>query len=73
MRRHVLNNLKAHKDFLMLSLDRKVGLESQKSYKDKVKSGFFDKYLAGEKILDVGFAGHEGDGQPIVPQAIGST
>lgn len=55
----------------MLGLNRKVGLESQKSYATKVKSGFFDKYLAGARILDVGFAGHGGDGQPIVPHAIG--
>lgn len=51
--------------------DRKVGLESQKSYTAKVHGGFFDLFLSGNAILDIGFAGHEGDGQPIVPQAIG--
>lgn len=55
----------------MFAKDRIVGLESQKSYADKVESGFFAKYLAGENILDVGFAGHEGTGQPIVANAIG--
>lgn len=50
---------------------RRVGLESQKSYKAKIEEGFFDRFLSGEAILDIGFAGHEGDGQPIVPQAIG--
>lgn len=56
---------------LKLTLDRIVGLESQKTYADKVSSGFFDRYLSGEHVLDVGFAGHAGTGQPIVPQAIG--
>lgn len=55
----------------MFDRDRIVGLESQKSYRDKVDSGFFAKYLSGENILDVGFAGHGGDGQPIVANAIG--
>ena len=51
--------------------NRKVGLESQKSYVAKVQSGFFEKYLSGPSVLDIGFAGHGGDGEPIVPQAIG--
>jgi SAM-dependent methyltransferase len=55
----------------MFAKDRIVGLESQKSYVDKIESGFFAKYLSGQNILDVGFAGHEGTGQPIVPNAIG--
>jgi len=58
-------------NFRMFAKDRIVGLESQKTYVDKVESGFFDKYLSGNNILDVGFAGHEGTGQPIVPNAIG--
>lgn len=51
--------------------DRKVGLESQKSYQAKIAGGFFDRFLSGEAILDIGFAGHEANGQPIVPHAIG--
>lgn len=50
---------------------RKVGLESQKSYVAKIESGFFNRFLSGRAVLDIGFAGHGGDGQPIVPQAIG--
>jgi SAM-dependent methyltransferase len=56
---------------ITLDPDRKVGLESQKSYQTKLERGFFDRFLSGEAILDIGFAGHGGDGQPIVPQAIG--
>jgi len=58
---------------LVIALDpaRKVGLESQKSYTSKIDSGFFDRFLSGTAVLDIGFAGHGGDGQPIVPQAIG--
>jgi hypothetical protein len=55
----------------MFPKDRIVGLESQKTYVDKVESGFFEKYLSGPNILDIGFAGHEGNGQPIVENAIG--
>lgn len=55
----------------MLSKDRIVGLESQKTYAAKVESGFFEKYLSGDHVLDIGFAGHDGSGQPIVPNAIG--
>ena len=45
--------------------------KARKSYLAKIESRFFDRYLAGENVLDIGFAGHGGDGQPIVPQAIG--
>ncbi len=56
---------------MLIDPSRKVGLESQKSYKAKIENGFFARFLSGPAVLDIGFAGHEGDGQPIVPQATG--
>ncbi len=36
-----------------------------------LSSGFFDRYLSGANILDIGFAGEDADSSPIVDQAIG--
>lgn len=50
--------------------DRKVGTEAQGTYLEKLKNGFFDKYMSGNG-LDVGFAGYEEGCEPILPTAIG--
>jgi SAM-dependent methyltransferase len=51
--------------------DRRVGIETQKSYDDKSLSGFWTLYANGANILDIGFKGHiEGCG-PIAEHAIG--
>ena len=50
---------------------RSVGNEAMKSYAQKLHSGFIARYLSGAHILDIGFRGHSGLQQPIVPQAIG--
>jgi len=50
---------------------RPVGTESRKSYRDKIANGFFDKYLSGETILEIGYKGGVDGTVPIVPQAIG--
>jgi hypothetical protein len=50
---------------------RPVGLESRKSYDLKVANGFFDRYLSGSAILEIGHKGHIEGAVPIVPQAIG--
>ena len=50
---------------------RIVGLESQKTYAKKIECGFFERYLSGDHVLDIGFAGHDGTGQPITPNALG--
>jgi SAM-dependent methyltransferase len=52
---------------------RKVGAESQKTYPSKVASGFLDKYLSGDNILEIGHRG-SGDWETdlgIVPNATG--
>jgi SAM-dependent methyltransferase len=52
--------------------DRRVGPEPRKSYAAKQASGFFDRYLAGPQVLDIGYrGGADWEVVPIVPQAIG--
>ncbi len=50
----------------MFDKNRQVGIESIKSYADKVENGFLDKYLSGQNILEIGFAGYN-PGRPVVP------
>lgn len=50
---------------------RKVGIESCKSYQQKLDSGFWDRYITGPAILDIGFKGHVEGHLPIMPTAIG--
>jgi len=51
--------------------NRPVGLESRKTYADKITSGFIDKYLSGPAVLELGYKGYISGTVPIVPQAIG--
>lgn len=51
--------------------DRPVGFESRKTYRDKIESGFFARYMAGPVILEIGYKGYYGGSVPIMPQAIG--
>ena len=39
----------------MFDPDRPVGTESRKIYAVKIGSGFFDRYLSGKAILDIGY------------------
>ena len=52
-------------------LDRRVGPEAKKSYREKVKSGFLAKYLSGPCVLDIGHKGADAEAETIVPHAIG--
>jgi SAM-dependent methyltransferase len=54
-----------------LTADRQVGYESRKSYAEKIENGFFDRYLSGPNVIEVGFRGYEEGNVTIVPQAIG--
>jgi SAM-dependent methyltransferase len=38
-------------------LGRCVGFESRKSFDDKIESGFWQRFVTGPKILDIGFKG----------------
>ena len=50
--------------------NRKVGTESQRTYKQYLLNGFFKKYMTG-KGLDIGYAGYVDGTLPILPTAIG--
>jgi tetratricopeptide (TPR) repeat protein len=50
---------------------RRIGREALKTYAAKLQSGFIQKYLSGQHILDIGYRGHSTDSDPIVAQAIG--
>jgi SAM-dependent methyltransferase len=54
-----------------LDPERPVGWESRKTYALKIANGFFDRYLAGSAILEIGYKGGIDGAVPIVPQAIG--
>jgi SAM-dependent methyltransferase len=56
---------------LQLEPDRVVGAESMKSYRAKVESGFWAKYIKGSAVLDIGFRGGVHDASPIVEGAVG--
>ena len=51
--------------------ERVIGEEARKSHAARRASGFLDRYLSGEHILDIGYKGYVPDVLPIVPQAIG--
>jgi SAM-dependent methyltransferase len=50
---------------------RTLGPEAAKSDQRRVRSGFYDKYLSGDAILDIGFRGGKPNAQPITDKAIG--
>ncbi len=50
----------------------KANNEAGKSYASRRASGFFDKYLSGEKVLDIGYRGYSNPELiTVVPHAIG--
>jgi len=61
-------------DSITMALEptRPVGQESRKTYAEKIKNGFFRKFLSGQKVLEIGYRGYLAEEVvPIVPQAIG--
>ena len=50
---------------------RQVGEEASKVQQLRLENGFFDTYLSGARILDIGYRGYIENVVPIVPQAIG--
>jgi SAM-dependent methyltransferase len=41
---------------------RKVGLESRRTYDEKIRSGFWGRYITGPKVLDIGCKGLDESG-----------
>ncbi len=60
--------------FLAIPYGRYVGTEARKTYDQKLRAGFWSKWITGPAVLDIGFQGYEGAGTriaPIVEGAIG--
>jgi hypothetical protein len=51
--------------------NRRVGTEARKSFNDKLDSGFWERFITGPNVLDIGFRGYESDTVPIVEGAVG--
>lgn len=45
--------------------------ECNSTYQDKISEGFFDKYMSGDIVLDIGYKGYEANSVPILKNAIG--
>lgn len=52
-------------------MDRRVSGEAAKTYSLRQKTGFFDRYLRGSAVLDIGFLGGNSEAVPITEAAIG--
>ena len=56
---------------LDLDPNRPVGFESRKTYRRRCESGFWERFVPGPLVLDIGFRGGISDALPILPGAIG--
>jgi SAM-dependent methyltransferase len=56
---------------MILDPNRHVGYESRKSYEKRCQHLFWDKWITGPVVLDIGFRGGEPSAMTIVPGAIG--
>lgn len=50
---------------------RRVSGEAAKTFAVRRASGFFDRYLSGNSLLDIGYRGGDGDAVPITAPAVG--
>src|SRR5579885_333894 len=50
---------------------RHLGPESARNFARREREGFFEKYLSGNAILDIGYRGADPDSEPITENAIG--
>src|ERR1700722_11359160 len=65
--------MQSHKlieDYLELMTGRRIGHESAKTYMANVQSGFLERYLSGENILEIGYQGADKT-STVVSQAVG--
>jgi hypothetical protein len=53
------------------SMRPQAGTETMKAYQRREAEGFFQKYLAGDSILDIGYRGGKPDSVPVTDRAIG--
>jgi SAM-dependent methyltransferase len=50
---------------------RRLGPEAARNFPRREREGFFEKYLSGDAILDIGYRGELADADPITATAIG--
>ena len=53
------------------SAPRALGPETLRSHARRVAEGFYDRYLGGDHVLDIGFRGGRPDAVPVTDKAIG--
>lgn len=46
-------------------LGRAVGTESRRTYDEKIRSGFWARYITGPRVLDIGSKGNDVSGKPL--------
>ena len=56
---------------LKLDPDRPVGAEVRKTYALKIRNGFWQRFIRGPAVLDIGFRGNVKGTVPIIEGAIG--
>ena len=61
----------SHSPSDLLKWGANVGEEIRKTFKRFLEIGFFQRYLKGDHILDIGYKGYLENVNPILPQAIG--
>jgi len=61
----------AEREAVLSAWGEKVGEEGRKTFGRFLRDGFFEQYMSGERILDIGYKGYLEDVHPILPQATG--
>jgi SAM-dependent methyltransferase len=51
--------------------ERRLGAETLRSHPRRLREGFYDRYLAGHAVLDIGYRGGRADAQAVTEAAIG--
>ena len=51
--------------------ERRLGAETLRSHARRTREGFYDRYLSGAAVLDIGYRGGRADAQPVTDAAIG--
>jgi SAM-dependent methyltransferase len=54
-----------------LLLGRRVGTNSLRTYDEKIRSGFWARYITGPRVLDIGCKGNDASGKPLDEEAGG--
>ena len=51
--------------------ERRLGAETLRSHARRVREGFYERYLAGHAVLDIGYRGGRADAEPVTAHATG--